>query len=161
MINQTCCFTGHRKIPLDQHKIVTQRLREAISASIKNGYFYFGTGGAIGFDTFAALEVLELKKEYPHIKLILVLPCKTQTRGWKPEDIYRYEKIKCEADKIVYTSEAYYKGCMQKRNRHLVDNSSLCICYLLEDQGGTSYTVRYAREKTLKIINIAKDGLLR
>ena len=128
MINQTCCFTGHRKIPLDQLESVTQRLRDAVIASIKDGYLYFGAGGALGFDTLAAQTVLDLKKDYPQIKLILVLPCKTQTRGWKQEDIEEYNRIMKAADKVVYTSQDYYSGCMQKRNRHLVNNSSKCIC---------------------------------
>ena len=70
MKNQTCCFTGHRKIPLDQLESVTQRLRDAVIASIKDGYLYFGAGGALGFDTLAAQTVLDLKKDYPQIKLM-------------------------------------------------------------------------------------------
>ena len=110
MINQTCCFTGHRRIPLDQLESVTQRLRDAVIASIKDGYLYFGAGGALGFDTLAAQTVLDLKKEYPQIKLILVLPCRTQTRGWKQEDIEEYNRIMKAADKVVYaksTSPVY------------------------------------------------------
>ena len=76
--------------------------------------------GALGFDTLAALAVLELKQQYPQIKLILVLPCRNQTREWKEADIQKYEWIKSKADKVVYTSEHYYNGCMQKRNRHLI-----------------------------------------
>ena len=156
MKNQTCCFTGHRKIPLDQLESVTQRLRDAVLASIKDGYLYFGAGGALGFDTLAAQTVLDLKKDYPQIKLILVLPCKTQARGWKQEDIEEYNRIMKAADKVVYTSQDYYNGCMHKRNRHLVDNSSRCICFLTEKTGGTFYTVNYASEHGLTIFNIAK-----
>lgn len=155
MINQTCCFTGHRKIPLDQLESVTQRLRDAVIASIKDGYLYFGAGGALGFDTLAAKTVLNLKKDYPQIKLILVLPCKTQTGGWKQEDIEEYNRIMKAADKVVYTSQDYYNGCMHKRNRHLVNNSSRCICYLTEKSGETFYTVKYACEHSLSIVNIA------
>ena len=155
MKNQTCCFTGHRKIPLDQLESVTQRLRDAVIASIKDGYQYFGAGGALGFDTLAAQTVLNLKKDYQQIKLILVLPCKTQTRGWKQEDIEEYNRILKAADKVVYTSQDYYNGCMHKRNRHLVDNSSLCICYLTEQTGGTAYTINYARNKGCMIVNLA------
>ena len=155
MKNQTCCFTGHRKIPLDQLESVTQRLRDAVIASIKDGYLYFGAGGALGFDTLAAQTVLDLKKDYPQIKLILVLPCKTQTRGWKQEDIEEYNRILKAADKVVYASQDYYNGCMHKRNRHLVDNSSLCICYLTEQTGGTAYTINYARNKGCMIVNLA------
>ena len=64
------------------------------------------------------------------MKLILVLPCLTQTRGWPAADVAEYEQIKGLADKVVYTSQAYTAGCMHKRNRHLVDNSSVCVCYL-------------------------------
>ena len=155
MKNQTCCFTGHRKIPLDQLESVTQRLRDAVIASIKDGYLYFGAGGALGFDTLAAQTVLDLKKDYPQIKLILVLPCKTQARGWKQEDIEEYNRIMKAADKVVYTSQDYYSGCMHKRNRHLVDNSSLCICYLNSNTGGTAYTVDYAKSVGCRVSNIA------
>ena len=155
MKNQTCCFTGHRKIPLDQLESVTQRLRDAVIASIKDGYLYFGAGGALGFDTLAAQTVLNLKKDYPQIKLILVLPCKTQARGWKQEDIEEYNRIMKAADKVVYTSQDYYSGCMHKRNRHLVDNSSLCICYLNSNTGGTAYTVDYAKSVGCRVSNIA------
>ena len=111
----------------------------------------------MGFDTIAALTVLELKEEYPQIKLILVLPCENQTFGWSVDDVVTYNDIKARADKCVYTSKNYYNGCMQKRNRHLVDNSSICVCYLTQNSGGTFYTVNYAVEKKLKIYNIANE----
>ena len=155
MKNQTCCFTGHRKIPSDQLESVTQRLRDAVIASIKDGYLYFGAGGALGFDTLAAKIVLELRTIYPEIKLILVLPCLDQAEKWNEEDKEEYERIKSLADKVVYTSGNYFNGCMQRRNRHLIDNSSLCICYLTERIGGTAYTVNYARDKGCMVVNLA------
>ena len=124
--------------------------------AIEQGYRYFGCGGALGFDTLAAQTVLRLREVYPEIRLILVLPCRDQTRGWKQADVAEYDRIMKAADKVTYTSEQYYSGCMHKRNRHLVDNSSLCICYLTEQSGGTAYTVNYARSQGLKIINVAE-----
>ena len=150
MRDKTACFTGHRKIASEQQRIVAERLKQTVEKLILNGYCYFGAGGALGFDTLAAECVLYLKKQYPQIKLILVLPCKTQTRGWDSEDIAIYEQIKAQADKVVYTSEEYTRGCMFKRNRHLVDNSSVCIAYLTESKGGTAYTVNYAKQKKYK-----------
>jgi len=154
---QTACFTGHREIPLLQLLPLKKKLRRTIISSIEEGYRFFGAGGALGFDTLAANTVLDLKKNYPDIKLILVLPCLNQTRGWKEKDIETYENIKSQADKVVYTSEQYFRGCMQKRNRHLVDNSALCISYLTSETGGTAYTVKYARSQGLKILNLAED----
>ncbi|MFQ9985062.1 MAG: SLOG family protein [Lachnospiraceae bacterium] len=53
----------------------------------------------MGFDTLAAQMVLKLKEIYPHIKLILVFPCISQTRGWSETDKNIYEMIKKKADK--------------------------------------------------------------
>ena len=156
MRKQTVCFTGHRKIPPERLSVVARRLRETIIKLIEYGYLYFGAGGALGFDTLAAQTVLELKTIYPQIKLILVLPCLSQTKGWSARDIEIYEDIKQSADKVVYTSQEYTKGCMHKRNRHLVDNSNTCICYLTEKSGGTAYTVDYARNNNLTIINLGE-----
>ena len=155
MKERTACFTGHRTIPFLQRRKIEKRTEEALIEAIKQGYRFFGAGGALGFDTLAAQTVLRLKKTYPQIKLILVLPCLSQTRGWRPEDIAEYERIKAAADKVVYTSQEYTRDCMFKRNRHLVDNSSLCIAYLTENSGGTAYTVDYARFKGLIIKNVA------
>lgn len=158
MKSMTCCFTGHRKIPLEQYNGIVKRLRRILLNLIENGYVYFGIGGALGFDTLAAQTLLELKEVYPQIKLILVLPCKTQTKGWSNKDVAIYENIKNRADNCVYTSTDYTRGCMIKRNRHLVDNSSICIAYLVENKGGTAYTVEYARNNNVKVINISEES---
>lgn len=153
---KTICFTGHRKIPLEKKDEITRQLKETLIQLINRGYLYFGAGGALGFDTMAEQAVLSLKEEYPQIKLILVLPCKSQANAWSTEDKEVYMEIIRKADKVVYTSQEYFRGCMQKRNRHLVDYSSVCVCYLTQDTGGSAYTVRYAISKGLSIENVAE-----
>ena len=135
---------------------LAQRLKTEIVELIDKGNLFFETGGALGFDTLAAQTVLDLKNDYPQIKLILVLPCLSQADAWSSEDKERYEYIKANADKVVYTSREYTRGCMHKRNRHLVDNSSTCVCYLTEKTGGTAYTVEYATRKGVFVINTAE-----
>ena len=156
---QTCCFTGHREITLPVETIL-YNLEKQLKELISSGVIYYGAGGALGFDTIAALTVIKLRQIYPHIKLIMVLPCKEQTKGWNSNDIEIYNYILNQADKVVYTSENYYPGCMHKRNRHLVNNSSHCICYLEKNTGGTAYTVNYAKEKGLTIYNVANNTLI-
>ena len=102
---RTCCFTGHWQIPLGERAEITSRLERAISSLYQKGIRYYGAGGALGFDTIAAQTVIRLRESCPGMKLILVLPCLTQTRGWKPEDVAEYERIKAEADKTVYTTQ--------------------------------------------------------
>lgn len=150
------CFTGHREIPITENYAITRRLRKTLVELIEQGYCWFFAGGALGFDTIAAQGVLDLKQAYPHIRLILVLPCKSQAESWNESSLQMYELIKSRADRVEYIADRYYNGCMHTRNRHLVDNSSVCVCYLTKEKGGTFYTVNYAKGRNLKIINIAK-----
>ncbi len=154
MKNKTCCFTGHRKIDNTEFPTIKKHLEQEVKSLIEQGVIYFGCGGALGFDTLAAQTVLKFKERYSQVKLILVLPCKDQTYGWHTEDIAVYENIKNKADKVRVLCEHYYKGCMQARNRHLVDNSGICVFYLRQATSGTAYTVDYAQKHDLKIIRI-------
>lgn len=151
----TVCFTGHRYIPESERAAIAARLRQTLVELIEQGYKYFGAGGALGFDTLAAKTVLDLRNEYPHIKLILVLPCKDQCAKWSAKDVRTYENIRAAADKTAWISENYTPTCMHERNRHLVNFSSVCVCYLTKNSGGTAYTVKYARECGVKVMSIS------
>ena len=150
MRSHTCRFTGHRQLPPGKQAEITGQLERVITGLYQRGILYYGAGGALGFDCLTAQTVLRLRESCPGMKLILVLPCLTQTQNWRPEDI-----AEAQTDKVVYTAQQYTRGCMHKRNRHLVDNSSVCVCYLNKESGGTAYTVRYAKKKGLEIINLA------
>ena len=155
MREKACCFTGHRKIPAEHYQIVCNKTEEAVEKLINDGYIHFCAGGALGFDTVAALSVLKAKEKHPDICLVLVLPCKSQTRGWSDSDVEIYENIKQQADEVIYTSEEYTRGCMHKRNRVFVQKSSACVAYLTESKGGTAYTAAYAVNHGLAVFNIA------
>lgn len=154
---KTCFFTGHRDIPRERYPEIQRKLEKAVISLIDKGVLYFGGGGALGFDTIASLTILRLKRRYPEIRLVLILPCKNHDFSWQGEDKELFEKIKSKADKVVYTAERYYNGCMYRRNRHMVDGSGWCICYQERPTGGTAYTVNYALSKGVRIINLADD----
>ena len=155
MENQTCCFTGHRDIPLKWHAPIAKHLEVEMVHFIRQGVRDFCAGGACGFDLMASLAVLRLRHQFPDIRLILVLPCVGQDKYWNYYNKSMYSYIREQADKVTYLSEHYYNGCMQARNRNLVDRSQCCICYLNQETGGTAYTVNYAVQKGLKIVNLA------
>lgn len=154
MREHTCCFTGHRVIASSKFIYVKHRLVTVIEELIAGGITDFCAGGALGFDTVAAQTALEAKIKHPHIKLHLILPCKNQTENWSYINREKYNDILSRSDSVTYVAEHYTNYCMQLRNRALVDNSSICVCLLEKETGGTAYTVNYARKKGLKIINI-------
>ena len=151
---QICCFTGHRKISYDMIKKLPDVLDRVIESLIWQGVTTFRAGGAIGFDTVAALAVLEKKKQHPEIRLELELPCKNQSEGWSVGEVRVYEYVIRNADSFSYVCESYRKGCMLERNRRLVDGADFCVAFCSSDKGGSAYTLRYAREKALNIINL-------
>ena len=97
MKNLCVCFTGHRVIPAHKAPVVASRLYDTLKELVREGFCEFAAGGALGFDTLAAKVVLALKKEFPIIKLRLILPCPDQTKGWKSADVAVYEEIKSQA----------------------------------------------------------------
>lgn len=152
--DSACCFTGHRVIAKGFLEHLPTRLELLIRNLIGEGMVDFVSGGALGFDTLAAETVLHLREEFPQIRLILALPCHDQTKVWSAPDQYRYRSICQKADVVHYTAERYTPGCMMRRNRFMVDNSSACIFYLTRHGSGTYKTVSYAMEQNLKLYNI-------
>ena len=156
MKNKTCCFTGHREIPIDQLSIVKQRTEEYIRRLIDKGVIYFGVGGALGYDTLVARLLLTLREtEFNHIKVILVYPFHGFTNCWTPAQQATYNELLLKYDKRVCISKQAGKGAYLQRNRHLVDFSGYCIAYCTRPTGGTAYTLRYAQVKGLNIWNTA------
>lgn len=152
---KVACFSGHRKLPQDCTEL-RKSLEKVIISLIEQGVVFFGNGGAVGFDALAATTVLKLKEDYPHIRLVMVLPCppEQQSLKWNDEQKKRYYKILEQADKVRILSPQYTNSCMLDRNRHMVDNSAYLICYLREQHGGTFYTVNYAEKQGLNILRL-------
>ncbi len=147
---KTCAFTGHRILYNDFNK---NQLKENILKVIERGYNTFLVGMALGFDTQVFIELFKLKNDYD-IRIIACIPCSDQAKKFSLKDKELYYKMIEDADEKILISENYYNGCMQKRNRFMVDNSSILISYLRENKGGTYSTVSYAKTKGIEIINL-------
>ena len=154
-MGKTCCFSGHRILPAEALAAVAARTEAAILSAVRAGADVFVAGGALGFDMLAAETVLKLRQAHPEIALHLVLPCRDQADRWPAEQQRRYRAILNAADHVEWIAEAYFNGCMQKRNRAMVDRSDFLICYITHAGGGTDYTVRYALKKGVKTVNVA------
>ena len=149
------CFTGHRQIGREREDEVAKRLDVVIERCIGKGYRIFMAGGAVGFDALAARRVIAAREKNPDVKLYLILPCRDQTSRWKSiGDINEYRYLKENADDIIYIQYFYDNSCMMKRNRYMVDHSSLCVAYFNGRAGGTANTVKYASESGINVINL-------
>lgn len=159
MKHLTLCFTGHRcqKLPWgfneeDERCVKMKKAaKQKIEQAIFEGYIYFISGMALGFDMICAEIVLELKKKYPHIKLICAIPCKNQDRLWSKEYKIRYREILGKADIVRYITKEYTKLCMLERNDYMLKNSSKVIALYNGLEGGTKSTILKAKKMGLVV----------
>lgn len=153
---KTCCFTGHRHIPTRHLSQLPAALETEILSLLENGVTTFRNGGAIGFDTVAALKVIALRQTHPEMRLELWLPCHDQDKHWSSDQRDTYAYILSQADHVHYISDIYTRFCMLERDRRMVDGSDVCVAYCLRTEGGTGYTCQYALKNGVPIHNLAQ-----
>jgi len=155
----SACFTGHRDLAKEQLTAIMDEVSTTVIGLMAQGITHYYAGGALGFDLVASVAVLNLKNRYPMVTLTLALPCREHMKGWGRIDREIFRGVMARADETVYVSEEYFRGCMQVRNRYMVDRSTLCLAYLSECRGGTYQTVCYAKKQGIPIVNLAGTAL--
>lgn len=159
-----CCFTGYRpaKFPFliskndPQYIKMENNLTETLFTLAEDGCFTYYCGMAMGFDIIAAESVLLMKKaiKTASIKLICVVPFKTQSEGFNSLWKSRYDNIISNADEVVLLSDSYFSGCYSKRNKFMVDRSDYVLTWFDGKSGGTKNTIEYAKSKGKSVINL-------
>lgn len=166
---EKCCFTGYRpsKLPFDITKTGSteyikfeNEVLEEILKVCNEGVRTFYTGMAMGFDILAAELVLSLKNAYETpLKLICVLPFEAQCDTFSLEWKERYERILTQCDEKIVLQKEYNKGCYQKRNIFMVDNSDCVLTWYDGKSGGTRNTIDYALKNSRYVFNACKTEI--
>ena len=140
-------FCGHKNVY--ETELVSQQVKQIILGLVKEGADTFLLGGYGSFDSIAAITVRELKKDYPGLRSILVLPY--LNRGY---DASLY-------DESVYPpiEDVPKKFAISRRNEWMVEKADVIIAYVDHDWGGAAATtLRYAERKKKRIINVVQDN---
>lgn len=142
----TCCFTGHRpdKLPwgTDEQDVRCMRLKQQIADALEQAYSagmrHFISGMARGTDLYFAQAVLELRQRHSDVTLEAARPCQTQADSWPAPERAQYDQILEQCDYETLVQHQYDRGCMQRRNRYMVDRSALVLSvYNGVPKGGT------------------------
>lgn len=145
------CFSGHRPDSLpwgyDEKDLRCAKIKASLEEQIR--FFYskgkrcFISGMAEGIDTYAAEIVLRLAGELEGLQLICVFPYPQLGR-------VRQQCIAECASRMIVLFPEYSAGCMNARNRFLVNSSSAIIAvYTGNAKSGTGSTLRMAVENGL------------
>jgi len=141
----TCCFFGHRSCP-----DITSELKCVLTGLIaKDDTILFYVGGQGGFDRQVHRVLHDLQKEYPNITCLEVL-------AYMPGKKQEFE-LPCLLETIYPDGleETPRKFAIEKRNRWMVQNSDIVICYIDHSFGGAAKFVEMAERRGKTVINLA------
>ena len=151
---QGCAFSGHRTIKQSHRAKISALIMRAIEYAYGEGCRSFYSGGAIGFDTLAAQQVIRFRMSHPDVRLILLLPCVDQDAKWTSAQKDMYSHLLREANKTAYISDSYTDTCIKRRNEALATVADIMICYLSRRTSGTGQTVALAKSLGQRVYNL-------
>ncbi len=123
-----CSFFGHREVLDDIDETLQEHIRYAIHV-LRVTEFYVGGYGA--FDRKVVDAMVAIRQEYSRVKLFLSLAY-LNTASAKEYDVKRY-------DGTVFLEGLEYgvkRFAISKRNRLMVNDSDVIICYITHNHGG-------------------------
>lgn len=109
------------------------------------------SGAAIGWDTWLAQVALEL-----NLKLHMYIPFVGQEKKWPTASRKEYERLVERAFAVHYISADYSTEAFLKRDREMVNDAHLILALWNPEvtEGGTYYTVNYAKQKGKPVWNM-------
>ena len=160
-MENTVCFSGYRPekfsfaLNSPQGERLINDIEKCVQTLINKGFVNFIVGGATGFDTVCGEVLIKLKKDYPNIKIYSYIPFRNMHLSFGAHWRDRQKRV-LENSFVTVLNEEFYRGCYFERNRKMVDEAQVLVCYYDGADGGTAYTENYAKKKGIEIINLAK-----
>ena len=109
---------------------------------IKNGTDEFYLGGYGGFDHLCAAVLRDLKKSYPQIRLILVLPYLNSSMITDGYDETLYPPLESVPKRFA----------ISRRNEWMVRECDTVVAYVTHGWGGAAKTLEYAQRKKKAVL---------
>ena len=144
----TCCFFGHKDAPSSIYK----KLEEAVETLIvERDVDSFLVGNQGQFDSMVLSVLRKMKGKYSQISYNVVLAYMPAEKDeWNP---YEYgETMLPEGIESVHPRYA-----ISWRNKWMVNESDMVICYITHGWGGATRYVEMAVKKEKPIISLATN----
>ena len=117
------------------------------------GFCHFLCGMAQGSDLYFCEAVLALREKHPEVTIEAAIPFVDQAKRWPQADQLRRQRLLDQCNYETMVQHHYSAGCMARRNRYMVDRSSLLIAvYDGHPRGGTLNTLTYAMRHGVKTV---------
>lgn len=140
-----CCFFGHRDTPDSINLALRSTLEDLITTE---GVTNFLVGNQGNFDSLVLRTLRELQQVYPQICYHVVLAYLPTGKG-EYTPYTQEETILPEGIEQVHPRYA-----ISRRNRWMVQQADMMVCYITHNHGGAAQFVEMARRRGKHIINI-------
>lgn len=153
-------YRAHELSIFDQKNKNIIYIKKAIASKliplIEEGLEWVITPGQLGVDLWACEVVIDLKKQYPHLKLSVISAFSNPEEKWKEDKQEYYRSILRDVDYYGAVSKQGYSGAWQftARDELLLRKTDGILLFYDEDAGEGS--PKFIRDKALK--KNTKDG---
>jgi uncharacterized phage-like protein YoqJ len=130
--------------------IIKKAVKKRVISLLEEGLEWVIVSGQWGVEIWAAEAVLELKEQYPDLRLAIITPFLEQEENWSEEKKGIYSSVIGRADYVNSVTKSKYEGPWQfkEKNKFVLRNSDGMILVYDEEQEGSP---KYMKELALKL----------
>ena len=142
-----CSFFGHKDTPAEIYSRLFSVIEDLIVNRVVSNFMVGNQGG---FDSMVLRALRELKQQYPHMNYSVALaymPSKRQEYElYDPTETFLPEGIETVPKRFA----------ISWRNKWMVRESNMVVCYITHSWGGAAQFVEYAQKQGKEIHNLAE-----
>lgn len=130
-------------------KFIKLYIKKRLTDYINEGLEWVIISGNLGTELWTGEVVLELKKEYPDLKLAMLLPYTGFQSKWNEKNQLLFNSIVEKVDYLNYTSNSDYSNPSQLKNHQdfIMRNTEGCLLfYDTEHEGKVKFYYDKARQ---------------
>ena len=142
-----CSFFGHKDAPQSLYPKIREGIEKLI---LQQNIESFMVGNQGSFDSMVLKALRELKQTYSHICYNVVLAYmptqKQECELYDPSETFLPEGIETVPKRFA----------ISWRNKWMVRESDLILCYITHSWGGAAQYVEYAKRQGKEVINLSE-----
>lgn len=152
--------TGYRSYELNvfndkdpKKDVIKAVIKNNLKESCDSGSTWIITGGQLGVEQWTVEAVVELKEEYPELKVALMLPFADLGGNWQDEKKQRLMELKQKADFCASVSKQPYSSPQQLKNyqRFMLDHTEgALLIYDPDYPGKTKFDYQAIKQRQEK-----------
>lgn len=129
--------------------IIKKAIENELRRFIDEGLEWVIISGGLGVETWTCEVVLQLKKEFPHLKYSIITPFLDIEKNWNEQKQEKYHFIRSQADFVTSVTKRPYEAPWQfiEKDKFIIQNTDALLLVYDEDHEGSPKYVKRLAEK--------------